>query len=747
MNPHSSLNLNLYLSLAAFFVFGVSSIYANREVITLESDWHFNKGDVDIDTSSNEWEKVTVPHTWNALDAQSGPLAVSDQQETALEAEAAAKARKIAVKGTNDSHTSSGYYRGACWYDHKLDIPLEWKGRKRVFIRFGAAATVAKTYINKTLLGEHRGGFTAFCYELTDYLDYGHANELRVQVDNVHREDIAPISADFNVFGGLYRYVNLIVTDEVCISPLDFASSGVYLSTTALTAKQATVKVRTIVSNGVKPKKVFIQSVVTRGLMDEREPEDIGKPPTKQVTVKTEVTDPSGGMVAQESSIKELALDQTTPVSQIMMIKDPHRWNGLKDPYLYTVTVSLICDGKTVDQVSQPLGLRTVSITQKDGFLLNGKPYPILGVNRHQDVRGKGWAVKHEDEDRDSALIRDVGATAIRDTHYPQSEYWHALNDRAGILVWDEVTQVNTTRQTRGYWMNTEEYLREMVHQLYNHPCIAWWGIFNELGNRPMSPCNRELAHLQDVAKEMDPSRIIVSASEANNRSFNKVTDQVGFNRYPGWYGTEPDDALRDYIKDRSKEVGKRIAISEYGAGGNIRHHSKAQPVKPDTKGAFHPEEWQTHVHEIDWSAIRNNPNLWGSFVWNMFDFACKDRDEGNTPSLNDKGLVSHDRRFKKDAFYFYKANWNPEPMVYITSRRAVERTEPLTDVKVYSNRPEVELRVNGKSIGKQRSDELHIARWQAVRLIPGNNTIEALSADGTASDSCIWTLQEAARN
>jgi len=733
----------LLLLAFSFLITSATSSFADRESIPLDTGWLFVRTDADIMDSSDDWGKVSVPHTWNALDGQTGPKSVSDKLETASKAEKDAASRKAASTPTSDPHIFSGYYRGACWYEHKLEIPAEWKGKKRVFIRFGAAGTVARTYINKSFLGEHRGGFTAFCYELTDYLNYGGTNELRVQVDNTHREDLAPLSGDFNVDGGLYRSVGLIVTDEVCISPIHYASPGVFLTTASLTDKQAVVEVKTIISNGIKPKKTTEPDAVKPGVTITVEPEDTRNPPTTPVTVQTDIKDATGKTVASQSNVNELPMDRTGSVTQVLTIPDPHRWNGRKDPYLYTATVSLVLDNKTVDQVTQPLGLRTVAITQEQGFLLNGVPYPIHGVNRHQDMRSKGWAISPEDQERDAALMKELGVTAVRNTHYPHDENWHTINDREGVLVWDEITQVDTTRPTHAYWLNSEEYLNEMVRQLYNHPSIAWWGLFNELGNKPMSPCDQELEHLQSVAKGLDPHRIIVSASCRKNRSFNWITDQIGFNTYPGWYGSAPDTGMTDYIDGRSKEVGKRIAISEYGAGANIAHHTEGDPVKPDTKGAFHPEEWQSHVHELDWARMKDNPKLWGTFVWCMFDFACKRRDEGNTPALNDKGLVTHDRQFKKDAFYFYKANWNPEPMVYITSRRSTPRTQRVTDVKIYSNCAEVELKVNGKSYGKVKPDSVNIAQWKGVKLRSGVNTIDATtkSGDKSLSDSCKWDL------
>ena len=733
--------LVVFLSLASS-----ATMLAQREVMSLDKGWLFLKGDADIVALSDSWNKVSVPHTWNALDGQAGFSKVSDKQETEAEAKAATEAWNAKHKfygqqgGGNDPHMKSKYYRGVCWYEHPIEIPAEWKGKKRIFVRFGAAGTVARTYINKELLGEHRGGFTAFCYEITDLVKFGSSNELRVQVDNSHREDLPPLSGDFNVCGGLYRQVELIVTDKICISPLDYASSGVYLTTESIDPANAIVEVKTIVSNGNRvgppPKKKESQVV---------EPSEPWSADKTNVTVQTEITDASGRSVASGSTNLSVPLEATEPVVQNLSISDPHLWNGRKDPYLYLVKVSLIFEGKNVDQIIQQLGLRTVGIGQEKGFLLNGQPYPIHGVNRHQELINKGWVLTPDDEERDHAIIREMGTTAIRDAHYPQSENWHRINDREGILLWNEITMVNETRNTRAFWANSEEIAREMVHQLYNHPSIAWWGMFNELHGKEIPPSNTELSHLQSVIKEIDPRRLVVSASDEDDQSFNRVPDQIARNTYPGWYqrGVEKMDVRLDHF---FKEVGKRFAVSEYGAGGNVVHHTEGPPVQPQkTTDPFHPEEWQAYVHEQDWSRMRDNPKLWGSFLWCMFDFSVSGRNEGNTPFLNDKGMVTHDRRIRKDAYFFYKANWNPEPMIYITSRRSVNRTQPTTDVKVYSNCPEVELSVNGKSCGSVRPDELRIARWSGVALQPGKNEIKVTAKSGEKSleDSCVWKLAQ----
>ncbi len=558
-----------------------------------------------------------------------------------------------------------------------------------------------------------------------------------------------PQFGDFNLFGGIYRPAQLIVTDNVCVSPLDYASSGIYLTTKSLEDAKAVVEVRSIISNGEKAVPASKSKDTTPGQETGMKPRNrLARPAPVRATIFTEIKDSAGQTVAKTSTEQDIPSEVSVTVSQSLTITAPHRWQGRQDPYLYTATVRVQRADETVDQVTQSLGLRTVAITQEQGFLLNGKPYAVHGVNRHQDIRNKGWALSPEDEESDARFIKEMGGNAVRNAHYPQSENWHAINDREGVLLWNELPLVNVTRDTRAFWQNSEEALREMVCQLYNHPSAAWWGIFNELGTRPMPPSDEKLAHLQAVVKEIDQNRLVVSASCRMQESFNLVTEQIGFNTYPGWYHPTPPSEMKVNIEKRSAEVGKRIAISEYGAGANIAHHTEGALFQPEPRGAFHPEEYQAFIHEEEWRTMRDNPLLWGTFIWNMFDFACQGRKEGNILALNDKGLVTHDRRVKKDAFFFYKANWNPEPMVHITSRRLVSRLQPVTEVKVYSNCPDVELKVNGKSQGVMKPDSLKIARWPVVNLQPGINTIEATTlANGKAlSDSCKWVLVQGAK-
>jgi beta-galactosidase len=339
-----------------------------------------------------------------------------------------------------------------------------------------------------------------------------------------------------------------------------------------------------------------------------------------------------------------------------------------------------------------------------------------------------------------------MGVTAVRNTHYPQSGTWHDLADRSGLLMWDEVSLVRTINDTPAFTAGSELEAREMILQLYNHPSIAFWGLFNELGNLPTPPPDTLLKSLKAEVHELDPSRLIVSATDHFDKSYNQIPDWTCYNIYPGWYRPAtpgPDDTIAQF----SKEIGHRTALSEYGAGGNPFQHEDGPIVWRGGKmsnNPFHPEEYQSAVHEVDYAQIAVNTNLWGSFIWTMFDFASTQKNEGGTVGVNDKGMVTQDRAVKKDVFYFYKANWSDEPVLYITSRRFTERTNAVTDVKIYSNAKEVDLSLNGNSQGRRNDGTNGVFVWKDVHLSAGQNQIEARAERNgkNLSDSCVWTLK-----
>ena len=660
---------------------------AQRANVDLTDGWKFIRQDAAPDAPlTDAWQSVSVPHCWNAFDGQNGKAANPDLPD--------------------------GYYRGPGWYARSLDIPAAWKNR-RVFIRFEAAFLVADVYLDGRHIGQHRGGFAAFCYELTPYLKFGASNQLRVRVDNSKNADIPPLDADFTMEGGIYRPVGLLVTDPTCISPLDFAGPGVYATPRRVSGEAAEVDIET----------------------------KLDGPAQSDLQVVTEIRDAPGKAVLQ----------QTAPaggpvVKQTFNLPRPHLWNGRKDPYMYSVDVQLRRGTQVVDEVIQPLGLRTTEVSMEKGFLLNGQPYPVYGVNRHQEKRDKGWALTPADDAEDFRLIREMGTTAVRLAHYQQNETVHDLADHDGMLLWQEIPVVDEITDSPAFADNARQQLTEMIRQGYNHPSIITWGLFNELYLHKTPPPEALIASLEKTARELDPARLPAGVSNTTKKvELDRITPWQGFNEYPGWYSGVTED-FDKRVEEAFEAAGgnRRIAITEYGAGANPAQHQEGMPTKPKHNGPNHPEEYQAYFHERIWAQARANPHLWGTFIWAMFDFAVDNRDEGSTPGINDKGIVTEDRKIRKDAYYFYKANWNPEPMVYLASRRMTPRRQAVTEVKAYSNCAQVELKLNGQSVGTAQPDETRICHWPGVTLRPGKNELETTgrTPDGRpVSDRCEWVL------
>ena len=657
-----------------------------RESQLLTDGWRFSLSDASdaakTDFDDGGWQSVSLPHNWGWQEAQAG--------------------KKI--------------FRGSGWYRRELLAPPAIG--KRFFLRFEGATLVADVYLNGKFVSEHRGGFGAFCFEITKFLSDSGTNLLAVRVDNTQAPDIAPLAGDFSVYGGLYRPVRLIVTGAENISLTDHGSSGVAWLQTSVTATQAVLDVTAQISSGTT-----------------------NKPPLKIVA---SVVDADGKIVASSEKSFSPAKRETAPYFLRVTVPQPHLWNGRKDPYLYTAVVELrSSDGAVLDTVEEPLGLRSYYIDPDKGFFLNGQPYHLHGVNRHQDYMDEGWAISQTNIDEDIALLKEIGVTVVRCCHYQHADYFYSQCDKAGILVWAELPQVNIIRDTPEFKNTSRDQLLDLIRQNINHPSIFTWSLSNEIGSGSDDP-HRELQDLNAVAHGEDPTRPTIQATMTDARpQMNKIPDLLGWNIYPGWYNGDKADYARDLDARRDSSKFGGFCVSEYGAGANAAQHEQ-NPKHPTPKGPWHPEEWQAEVHEAGWAAMKQRPFVWGTFVWCMFDFAVATRHEGSTPGLNDKGLVTRDRKIKKDAFYFYKANWSDEPMIYITSRRFTTRTDAITDVKVYSNWKNVELFVNGVSQGKQDFGVDDVFIWKNVKLSPGENKIAASAiANGqTLADSCAWTLK-----
>lgn len=580
------------------------------------------------------------------------------------------------------------------------DVPKDWKGcssanctsyarkavkyaralpdptpGRRQFIRFEGASIKATVTVNGKTLGTHKGAFTAFAYELTDVLRPS-GNTLEVVVDNTFDPDIPVIHGDFAVYGGLYRDVHFIETDRVCIDSLTDGADNIVVS-----------------------------------------------------------ADPKTGDVVAEVKV----LGGTNEV-QCFHFDDPKPWSP-ELPNLYFLTVEVKQGG--YDAITVPFGFRTVEF-RDDGFYLNGAKRMMKGVNRHQDREGRGWALSYEDHRGDFELIKEMGADAVRFCHYPHATAEYSICDDLGFLVWAEVPNVDAVTFSAAFRENLLTAAREFVAQQRNHPSIFAWSIYNEIGNDFADDVRAKtialLKELNAYVKKLDPSRPTTSATCILNSRYpglNDISDVLAWNLYPGWYGgaAEEMDKMMDI---RFADTGRKIqGVSEYGCGASAFQHGDPF-VRTEPWSKFHPDEYQARCHWGNYLQLSARKDIWGTFVWCMFDFASDVRHEGARDGLNDKGLVEFDHRTKKSGYHFYQTNWTKQPKLYLVGCNMTETTNAVANVMGFSNVGPVKLTVNGKVVGTQAPDAVKTVVFRDVPLAPGPNAIR-LDAHGLNA-AATWT-------
>lgn len=645
---------------------------ASRKDLLLNNDWKFR---FSWQVQKNSERRVDLPHTWNAQDALSG---------------------------------KQDYYRGIGNYRKSLFVAPGWEG-KRLYLRFEGANTVTNLFINQKHVGEHRGGYGAFVFDITNFVDYGKDNEILVRVNNALQLDIMPLVGDFNFYGGIYRDVHLVITEPQHISLTDYASSGVYLIQEKVSQEEASVKARVMLSNQAET----AQAVLSLALFDGEK------------------------QILQEKKEITLSTGENRPEELSFSLKKPHLWNGRKDPFAYRVQITLSVDNKMVDTIEQPLGLRFYTIDANKGFFLNGEHLKLQGICRHQDRAELGNALHPSHHEEDMSIILEMGTNAMRLAHYPQDTYFYNLADKNGLVVWAEIPFIGPGGyEERGFVdqisfrANGKEQLKELIRQNYNHPSICFWGLFNELKTIGNSP-EEYIKELNALAHLEDPTRLTTAASFLEDESpLSSITDLIAWNKYFGWYGGQFSDMGQWADTAHKNFPAYKIAISEYGAGASI-YHQQDSAKAGEASGWWHPENWQTAYHMGNWKAIAERPFIWGSFIWNLFDFGAAHRTEGDRPGINDKGLVTFDRKVKKDAFYFYKANWNKEDkFIYIANRRYANRTEEKGNIQVFTNLDETELFINGISAGRRKANDYATCTWENIRFLPGDNIIEVRSTE-----------------
>lgn len=576
-----------------------------------------------------------------------------------------------------DGQNGGEYYRGECIYSR--DLP---KYGGKVYLEVNGANVKSAVYINGKFVGEHLNGYGMYRFEITDFLEFEH-NMLQIAVDNSPDKELYPATADFTFYGGLYRDVNIICeVDELHFALLDRSRCGVYVSAKA---------------DG----DVFIRSFTEGSTINAEKIFTVFDADGKQV---------ARTVIAASGDAARLHVD------------DPVLWNGRKNPYLYTVKCLLVRNGVALDEADVEFGFRNFGFDRSKGFFLNREPLKLKGAARHQDREGKGNALTIKEHEEDIGLLLEMGANSVRLAHYQQSEDMYTLCDRKGLLVWAEIpviSRYSAAKQTQAKLM-----LEELIRQNYNHPSIYCWGIANEITMVSVDPAMKNgIKELNEIAHKLDPNRPTAMAQVSflpASSKLNNVTDILGYNHYFGWY-LEKTDAIGAWLDDfHKKQPDCRLCLTEYGAEANTALHSAA-PAQGD-----YSEEYQALFHEKYLEEIAKRDWLFGSYVWNMFDFASAQRNEGGVKGRNNKGLVTMDRQTRKDAFWLYKAYWSDESFVRVTGERFRDRKPGTQEIKVYSNCEEVTLTVNGVS---QTLEGSKIFRFTA-EIKPGENVITASSGE-----------------
>ena len=571
------------------------------------------------------------------------------------------------------------YWRGTCIYRTRFVAPQFNTASHQVWIQFDGVNASAHVVLNGSPVCNHDGGYSTFRANITELLR--DENELTVEVDNSKNDRVYPQKADFTFYGGIYRDVSLMVVSKNHFTLDYFGGPGIRITPTVQGA-DASVQVTT---------------------WHDGEGE-----------VSIELLDAAGNTVATGKG-PDITLT----------IFNAHLWNGVKDPYLYSCKARLVVNGTVEDETTTRFGVRSFKVDPKKGFFLNGKSYPLHGVSRHQDRKGLGNAITREMHDEDMALIKEIGANTIRLAHYQHDQYFYDLCDEVGMVVWAEIPYISEHMPNGRE--NTISQMKELIIQNYNHPCIVCWGVSNEITISTKDKKNMLDNHrqLNDLCHEMDKTRLTTLACYAMCGPFNRsahITDMVSWNLYLGWY--VPGFILNDLWMGFFHLCfpNRPFGYSEYGAEGMPNLHS-THPHRGD-----HTEEYQAKYHEYMLRCFKRHPWMWATHVWNMFDFAADARDQGGEPGMNHKGLVTFDRKTKKDSFYLYKAWWSDEAFVHICSKRFVERTGSTATVKVYSNQSTVALYVNGNKVGEQTGE--HVFTFKVP--LNGELHIQAVAGDRT---------------
>ena len=641
-----------------------------REIITINDNWLFSKtcreAPAVMPEASADWTRISLPHTWNAVDGMVGVP----------------------------------FERGAYWYVRSFEAPKQPREGGRLYVEVGAAGLVGEVYVNGKSAVRHVGGFSAFRADVTALLQDGE-NVLAILVDNRYSDKVYPQRADFTFYGGLYRYVRLVSVPESHISLEEYGGPGVYIDTETVSGgAKVLAKVKTA---GIKEGQKLILSIYE----ENRYWED---------------ADP----------ISETVIDACPEETVVCgFIPDAKLWDKETGWALYTAKITLLQHNEVIDEMVSDFGIRDYEIDPERGFILNGREYPLRGVCRHQDRLYLGNALSEDDAWDDAGIIAEMGANTVRLAHYQQAEEMYDACDRYGLLCWAEIPYFAQSWDDEAHAAAINE-MHELVAQNYNHPSIFCWGLSNEIliggnDNEKLIPCHEDL---HQAVRDLDQKRLTVIAHEYNagwDHPLHEVSEAEGWNHYFGWYRGQLSD-LADWCDKYHAEYPKRrFAVTEYGCDCVISYHSD-HPEKQD-----YTEEYQVLLHENACETWAERPYIWGTYVWNMFDFGSSFRREGGTMGRNNKGLVTMDRKIRKDAFYVYKAWFSEDPFVHIDGRRYFARPGDTTTVRVHSNQSQVTLYADGTKVGT--IDGAHTFVFENVPIRKDGTVLTAKAGD------CVDTI------
>ncbi len=631
------------------------------ERVSLNANWEFVKlPDYKLDNfvmPEVEYERISIPHTW---------------------------------------YTDDDQYRGFVLYKKSIKVDKNWK---KAFIEFLGADQICYVYANKVLIGKHEGAYATFRFEIPTEILKSECIELEVILDNAPNQIISPLIGDFTIFGGLYRDVNLLVTNENHFDYMYYGIDGIIVKTTMEDNKGIiSVENRCVVTDN--------SAYVVYNILDEK-----------------------GNLVQKvKGNINE---------KQEIVIDSPKIWNGVNATYLYKIEASIMINEEVADKTDKMIGFRAFNMTADKGFYLNNEHIKINGVSKHQDIAHKYSAITKEDIEKDFEIVDELGANAVRLSHYQHTQSTYDICDEKGYIVWAEIPLLKMS-ENKAQIENTREQLKELILQNIHHPSIFFWGIQNEIGMfGDAEYMHVECRNLYNIAKELDDSRLVTAANlytVKNSSELNNVTDMIGYNIYFGWYYGKMQDYSTFLDKLHTDRANMPLGVSEYGVDASVNLHAEEPKVKD------YSEEYQALYHETVYDILNSKEYLWGSFVWNLFDFSSSRRNEGGVKYINQKGLVTYDRQTRKDAFYYYKAIWSKEKFIHICSKRFEKRNNDTIDIKIYTNLDSVKL-INGNFEVTQNNNGNGTIVFKNVELVDGENTfkVESVQNENKLSDSVTF--------